>query len=287
MPRTGRAYWKGHLRLSLVSIPVEIFNAVDTSSDITFNQIHKPSGKRINYTKTVKGIGPIEAGDIVKGYAVDKNIYVTLEPDELEALKVESKKTLDLTDFVDASAIDMRYFERPYYVLPADEMAAEGYLVIREALKRMNKVGIGQVTVAGREYLVGIAPVGDGLCLEILRYATELRPAEDYFRELPELEVDEDMVSLAAELIGRKSSDFQPEKYRNRYVDAVKALVEEKMKGRTIVAADEPEPASAKVIDLMEALKKSVAGDSKPSKSKSSVVKTPSKAPKKRASARK
>jgi len=273
MPATGRAYWKGHLRLSLVTIPVEIFNAVDSKADITFNQIHKPSGKRINYTKTVKGIGPVETSDIVKAYAVDKDTYITIEPEELEALKLESKRTLDLADFVDRADIDMRYFERPYYILPADELAAEGYLVICEALKRMDKIGIGQITISGREYLVGVAPVEGGLGMEVLRYATELRPARGYFRELPDIEIDEDMVSLASELIGRKSGKFEPKKYSNRYTEAVAELVQKKMKGAKIVTAHEPSRPAANVIDLMEALKKSV----KEGEAKSKPRKAPAK----------
>ena len=184
MASPGRAYWKGVLRLSLVSIAVEIYNAVDTSTEIRFNQIHKPSGKRINYTKTVKGIGPIETSDIVKGFEVDKDQYVFLEPEELDAIKLESKKTLDLTQFVDVKDIDPRYFERPYYLVPQDDQAAEGYMVIREALTKMNKLGVGQVTMSGREYLVAVGPVDRGLVMEIMRYPGELKAPQTYFHDL-------------------------------------------------------------------------------------------------------
>ena len=124
MPRPGRAYWKGFLRLSLVSIPVEIHSAIEPGSGISLNQIHKPSGKRVNYTKTVKGVGPIDAADIVKGYEIDKDIYVTLEPQEIDSLKVESKRTLDLQQFIGEPGIGPRYFEKPFYVVPAGEHAA-------------------------------------------------------------------------------------------------------------------------------------------------------------------
>src|SRR3954468_7186736 len=162
MARPGRAYWKGFLRLSLVTIAVEVYNAIDTAADISFNQIHKPTGKRVNYVKTVPGVGPVESKDIVKGYAIDKDTYVTLETEELEGIRLETKKTLDLNEFVDRKEIDPRYFERPYYIVPADEYAAEGYLVIREALREMDKVGIGQVTMSGREYLVAVGPIEKG-----------------------------------------------------------------------------------------------------------------------------
>src|SRR5688572_11698075 len=164
----ARAYWKGFLRLSLVSIAIEIYNAVESKSEISFRQIHKPSGRRINYTKTVQGIGEIDNADIVKGYEVDHDTYVTLEPEEIDAVKLESKKTIDLVKFVDAADIDPRYFERPYFIAPADKHSGEGYVVIREALKKTGKVGLAQLTIAGREWLVAIAPFQDGLLMEML-----------------------------------------------------------------------------------------------------------------------
>src|SRR5512141_1239355 len=148
MPKKARAYWKGYLRLSLVSIGVEIYNAVESKSEISFRQIHKPSGRRVNYTKTVQGIGEVDTADIVKGYEVGDDTYVTLEPEEIDAVKLESKKTMDLVKFVDAKDIDYRYFERPYFITPADKLAGEGYVVIRDALRKTNKVGLAQVTIA-------------------------------------------------------------------------------------------------------------------------------------------
>ncbi len=258
MPRPGRAYWKGFLRLSLVSIPVEIYNAVEPASSIGLNQIHKPSGKRVNYTKTVKGIGPIDPADIVKGYEIDKDIYVTLEAHEIEALKVESRKTLDLQQFIDASEIDPRYFEKPYYIVPADEHAAEGYLVIREALRGMNKLGVGQITMSGREHMVAVGPVETGLVMEVLRYQEELRPAKPYFSDLPSLKLDEEMVGLARELIAKKAAPFEPGRFHDSYAQAMKQLIEEKAKGKRIVARHSPAAPEGKVVDLLEALRKSV-----------------------------
>ena len=142
MPKKARAYWKGYLRLSLVSIAVEIYNAVESKGEISFRQIHKPSGRRVNYEKVVQGIGKIESSDIVKGYEVDTDTYVTMEPEEIDALKLESKKTIDLVQFVDAKDIDYRYFERPYVMTPADALAGEGYVVIRDALRKTGKVGL-------------------------------------------------------------------------------------------------------------------------------------------------
>ena len=256
MASLGRAYWKGVLRLSLVSIPVEIYNAGDSSTEIKFNQIHKPSGKRINYTKTVKDIGPVESSDIVKGFELDKDQYVFLEPEELDAIKLESKKTLDLTKFVDVKDIDTRFFDRPYYLVPQDDQAAEGYLVIREALKKMNKLGVGQVTISGREYLVAVGPVDRGLGMEIMRYSDELKAPKTYFNGLPDTKIDPDMVSLATEIIQRKSGPFNPQDFTDHYAAALRDLVKEKSKGKRIVSVPAAEPASGNVINLMDALRK-------------------------------
>ncbi|CAN5396941.1 Ku protein [soil metagenome] len=265
MASPGRAYWKGFLRLSLVSIAVEIYNAVDSSSDISFNQIHKPSGKRVNYTKTVKGIGPIDSKDIVKGYEVDKDVYITLEPEDLDAIKLESKKTLDLQQFVPVADIDPRYFERPYYVVPTDDHAMEGYLVIRDALAKTKKVGVGQITLSGREYLAAIGPVERGLVMEIMRYSSDLKPAKTYFHDLPDMKVDQEMLDLATELIGRKSGPFKPEAFSDRYAVALADLVKEKSAGRRIVAKSDDKAAPSNVVNLMDALRKSV-GEGKSTK---------------------
>lgn len=280
MPKKkARAYWKGFLRLSLVSIGVEIYNAVESASEITFRQIHKPSGRRVNYEKVVPGIGKIDNADIVKGYEVDDDTYVTLEPEEIDAVKLESKKTIDLVQFVDAKDIDYRYFERPYFVAPTDELSGEGYVVIREALRRTGKVGLAQVTISGREWLVAIAPLEDGLVMEMLRYADELRKPEHFFDEVPGTKPDREMVDLAVQLIEKKSGAFKPEKFQDHYASALKALIQDKLKGRKIVAHEQERPKGGNIVDLMEALKKSVsASGGKASSSKSASSSSPAKA---------
>lgn len=294
MPKkSARAYWKGFLRLSLVSIGVEIYSAVESKSDVSFRQIHKPSGRRVKYQKIVQGVGEIENADIVKGYEVDTDTYVTIEPEEIDALKLESKKTIDLAQFVDADEIDYRYFERPYFIVPADEMSGEGYVVIRDALRKTGKVGLAQVTIAGREWLVAISPLEDGMVMEMLRYAEELRDPADFFDEVPTAKPDKEMVDLAEQLIGKKSAAFSPDKFEDHYQTALKQLVQDKVKGRKIIAPhEEARPKGTNVVDLMEALKKSV-GDSaksssstakrKPASSRAPAKKTPSRS-KKRAS---
>lgn len=259
MPKNARAYWKGYLRLSLVSIGVEIYNAVESKAEISFRQIHKPSGKRVNYEKVVQGIGKIENADIVKGYEVDTDTYITLDPEEIESLKLESKKTIDLVQFVDAKDIDYRYFERPYFIAPADDLAGEGYVVIRDALRKSGKVGLAQITIAGREWLVAVAPLSAGLVMEMLRYSDELREPADFFDKVPTAKPDKEMVDLAVQLIGKKSAPFAPDKYEDHYQTALKELVHNKLKGHKIIAPhEELRPKGANVVDLMEALKRSV-----------------------------
>lgn len=258
MPKAARAYWKGFLRLSLVTIGVEIYNAVESKAEISFRQIHKPSGKRVNYEKVVQGIGKIDSRDIVKGYEVDKDTYVTLDPEEVDAVKLESKKTIDLVQFVDARDIDYRYFERPYFIAPTDALSGEGYVVIREALRKTGKVGLAQLTISGREWLVAIAPLEDGLVMEMLRYTDELRKPEDFFDEVPGAKPDREMVDLAVQLIEKKSGAFKPERFEDHYASALKALIQDKLKGRKIVAHEQERPTGGNIVDLMEALKKSV-----------------------------
>jgi len=259
MAKKHRAYWKGYLRLSLVTIGVEVYNGIESKSEISFRQIHKPSGKRVNYEKTVAGVGKIDSTDIVKGYEVDKDTYVTLDQEEIDSLKLESKKTIDLVQFVDAKDVDYRFFERPYFVAPADSLAGEGYVVIRDALKKTGKLGLAQVTIGGREWLVAIAPMGTGLVMEMLRYVEELRDPAEFFGEVPSAKPQGEMVDLAVQLIGQKTSPFKPEVYVDHFQDALKDLVKQKMKGGTVVAPDsETRPTGANVVDLMEALKKSV-----------------------------
>ena len=269
MPKRARTYWKGHLRLSLVSIPIEIFNAVESKAEISFRQIHKPSGRRVNYEKVVQGIGKIDSSDIVKGYEVEPDSYVTLEPEEIDAVKLESKKTIDLVQFIDAKDIDYRYFERPYFITPADKLAGEGYVVIRDALRKTNKVGLAQVTIAGREWLVAIAPLEDGLVMEMLRYAEELRKPEDFFDEVPPEKPAKEMVDLAVQLITQKSAPFRPEKFEDHYQTALRELVQEKLKGHKIIAAPEqPRIKGGNVVDLMAALRASIEGKKPPTKTK-------------------
>jgi DNA end-binding protein Ku len=261
MPALGHVYWRGFLRLQLVSINVDIYGATENSAEIHFNQIHKPSGKRIKYEKVVPGIGPIESSDIVKGYQVEPDVYVMMEPEEIEAIRLESKKTIDMVQFVNAEQIDSRYYERPYYIVPKDEVAAEGYLVIREALHKSGKVGLGQLTMQGREHLGVIAPVEKkGLLLNIIRYENELRKADKYFADLESVKFDPELVNLASELVERNSAPFNPKRFKDTYAEELRKLVEKKAKGQKIEIPKTDKPKPSNVVNLMDALKKSLKG---------------------------
>ncbi|MGE3746262.1 MAG: Ku protein [Sphingomonadaceae bacterium] len=258
----ARAYWQGQIRLALVSIPVEIYSATRSGATVAFRQIHEPSGKRVHYEKVVQGIGPVDRDEIIKGYEYKKGNYVLLDDEEIDAVKLESKKTLELTQFVDASSIDPIYFDKPYYVVPADDLAEEAFIVVREALRRSKKVGIGQLAMRGREYVVSLKPCGRGMVLETLRYDDELNKAASYFRTIGDGKPDEDLLDLATSLIDKKSGEFDAGDFHNRYVDALKDLIEQKIKnkGARIEAEEEEKPArgGSNVIDLMAALKKSL-----------------------------
>jgi DNA end-binding protein Ku len=267
----ARAYWSGRIRLALVSIPVELFTATKSSSRISFNQIHKPSGKRIRYEKVVPGLGPVEAEDIVKGYEIDKGKYVLLSDEEIDEVKLEAKKTIDLAQFVDEGAIDPIYFERPFFVMPQpdDEDASEAYAVLREALKRTKKVGLGQLVIRGQSSIVALRAVDGGIMLETLRYADEVQKPSAYFRDLAKENPDKDLIGLAEELIERKASKFDPTAFKDNYTVALRELIEAKAEHRKVRQIEEPQQ-SAKVIDLMQALKRSVgkAGEGKAAEGK-------------------
>jgi len=258
----ARAYWQGQIRLALVSIPVEIYSATRSGATIAFHQIHEPSGKRVQYEKVVPGIGPVDRDEIIKGYEYKKGNYVLLDEDEIEAVKLESKKTLDLSQFVDADGIDPIYFDKPYYVVPADDLAEEAFIVLREALRRSKKIGIGQLAMRGREYVVSLKPCGRGMVLETLRYDDELNKAQSYFRTIGDAKPDEDLLDLATTLIDKKSGEFDASDFHNRYVDALKDLIEQKIKnkGARIETPEEDEKPmrGTNVVDLMAALKKSL-----------------------------
>lgn len=258
----ARAYWSGQIRLALVAIPVEIFPATKSGAQIRFNQVHRPSGKRIAYEKVVPGVGPVDRDEIIKGYEISKGEYVLLEEREIEAVKIESKRTLELVQFVDAGEIDPLYFEKPYYVAPKDQLAEEAFVVLREAMRQAKKVALGQLSVRGSEKLVAIKPCGKGLLLETLRYADEVRQGRAFFSDIDDITPDKELLELATHLIEKRTAPFEPAEFEDRYITALKALIDKKAKSKTgkAIIEDSGKPASpgGNVIDLIAALKKSV-----------------------------
>jgi DNA end-binding protein Ku len=219
----------------------------------------------VRYEKVVPGIGPVDRDEILKGYEVSKGEYVLLEQEEIEKVKLESRKTLELTQFVPLSDIDPIYYDKPYYVTPADDLAEEAFIVVREALRKTKKVGIGQLAMRGQEYVVSLKPCGRGMVLETLRYADEVNRATPYFRDIGDAKPDQDLLEMAETLIEKKASEFDAKEFENRYIDALKKLIAEKQKkkGKRVIQDDEPDrPAKgSNVIDLMAALKKSLGDD--------------------------
>lgn len=278
----ARALWKGQLRLSLVSIAVELYSAVKSGSRITFNQIHEPSGKRIHYQKVADGIGPVDKDDIVKGYEYEKGNYILLEPEELEAVKLESKKTFEMVQFVGNCEISPLYFNKPYYMVPADDLAQDAYRVVRDALRESGKVGLGQITLRGHEYLAAVKPCGDGLLLETLHYADEINKAERLFSVINDKEAEEDLLEVATALIEKKTAPFNAENFKDHYTAALRKLIEDKSKekGSKLKVESGGESADSEggdnVLDLMEALKKSLEGSGKAAKPAKPARKTTS-----------
>lgn len=290
----ARAYWQGQIRLALVSIPIQVFSATKSAARISFNQIHKPSGKRIRYEKVVPGVGAVDPKDIVKGYEVEKGKYVLLTEDEINDVKLEAKRTIDLIQFVDASEVDSLYFDKPYFVSPEeDETSAEAYVVLRDALRETGKVGIGHIVARGHSNLVALRPYHKGLMIETLRYADEVQKPDAFFAEVPDSKPDNELLSLAEELIERKTKPFDPKAFSDPYEAALRELIDAKIEDRPPESIDEPQ-IGAKVIDLMEALKRSVGGKAstttrkaaasakKPPAKKASAKETDKKAPAKR-----
>lgn len=255
MPAPARPYWTGFLKLSLVTIAVRLYTATSEREKIRFHQIHEPSGERVRQQLVVPGIGPVEREDIVKGYEYEKGRYVTVDPDDLKRLRLETTDTIDIVQFVDD--IDPIYFDSPYYLVPDGSVAEEGYRVIREALRDSGKIAVGQLVINGQERVIAIRPLGTGLLGNSLRYQDEIRKPEDYFRSIAPDGADEDQLAIMEQIIARKTKPFDPDRFVDHYQAAVRELIDEKLEGK--LPAKAPERRPAQVINLMEALKKSLA----------------------------
>ena len=258
----ARPVWKGQLRLSLVSIAVEMYSATVTGARVSFRQIHKPSGKPINYEKVAAGVGPVNKDDIFSGFEIEKDEFLLIDPKEIDAIKLETKKTFELVQFVGQSDISPLYYDSPYNLVPADDLAKDAYRVVRDALRAAGKVGLGQITMRGREYLAAVRPCGDGLLVETLRYADEVRAADPLFSDIKEDTADADLLEVATALIDRKTAPFKAENFKDHYSIALREMIEAKRANRKtprVSTEGAPTAPSGNVIDLMAALKQSLA----------------------------
>ncbi len=260
-----RPYWSGHIQISLVSFGVKLFTATESKSEVRFHQLSRKTGERIKYQKTTAGEeGSVDNSDIVKGYEYTKGQYVTVEPEEIANLRIPSKHTMEVKQFVSEDEIDPSYFEKPYFVVPDGDAQAEAFAVVRQALLKTKKVALGKIAFSGREHLVAIsAPTDDklpGMMAYTMRYAEELRSPAGYFAEIKQVAIEEDQLALAEELIKRKAAKFDPDKFKDEYEVALRAMVEAKVQNAPL-PQDEPATQSSKVINLMDALRKSVQRD--------------------------
>src|SRR6516164_8170 len=256
-----RANWKGFLRLSLVTCPVALYPATSESEKVSFNQMNKKTGHRIKYAKVDAESGEEVANeDIVKGYKVDTDTYIEVTKDELDDIALESTHTIDIDEFVPKADIDNRYLIRPYYLVPDGKVGHDAFAVIRDTIRTMNKVAIGRLVLTNREHIVALEPLGKGLMGTLLRYPYEVRSETEYFDDIQDIKITKDMLDLAKHIVEKKSGAFEPELFEDHYETALIDLINKKRSGAPIAAKSTPKT-GGNVINLMDALKKSLASE--------------------------
>jgi DNA end-binding protein Ku len=272
-----RANWKGFLRLSLVTCPVALYPATSESEKISFNQLNRATGHRIKYLKVDADTGDeVPNEDIVKGYMLDKETFVEVSKEELEEIALESTRTIDIDEFVDKADIDPRYLIRPYYLRPDGKVGHDAFAVIRETIREMEKVAIGRVVLTNREHIIALEPLEKGLVGTLLRYPYEVRSEQEYFDEIQDVKVTKDMLDLAKHIVNQKSGRFEPEKFEDQYETALIDLINQKRAGKPITPKERPR--GENVVDLMEALRRSVGGAAAETKAPKKAGKKPRKA---------
>jgi len=258
----GRPTWQGHLKLSLVTCPVALYTATARAGDVHFHMLSAKTHNRIRMIPTDPDLGPVERTDLVKGYEYEKGEYIVLTQDEIEDVRLESTKTIDIERFVEAGSIDRLYWDNPYFLAPDGKLAIEAFTVIREAMERTKRIALGRVVMHQRERMLAMEPRDTGMIAWSLRTHDEVRDPADFFDEIPDKKPDPQMISIAEKIIEQQEGAFDPTQFNDRYEDALRALIDEKRagKGRKVTA---PEPDDGKVVDLMAALRKSLGGKSK------------------------
>jgi DNA end-binding protein Ku len=256
-----RANWKGFLRLSLVTCPVALYPATSDTEKVSFNQINRKTGHRIKYAKIDADTGEeVEASDIMKGYKIDTDTYIEVSKDELDDIALESTRTIEIDEFVPRSDIDSRYVIRPYYLVPDGKVGHDAFAVIRETIRSMNKVAIGRVVLTNREHIIALEPLENGLMGTLLRYPYEVRSEKEYFDDIQDVKVTKDMLDLAKHIVEKKSGSFEPDRFEDRYETALIDLINQKRNGLP-TAAKAAAKSSGNVINLMDALKRSLASE--------------------------
>lgn len=276
-----RANWKGFLRLSLVTCPVALYPATSESEKISFNQLNRQTGHRIKYLKVDADTGDeVPNEDIVKGYQFEKDQFIEVSKEELEEIALESTRTIEIDEFVDKADIDPRYLIRPYYIRPDGKVGHDAFAVIRETIREMEKVAIGRVVLTNREHIIALEPMDKGLVGTLLRYPYEVRSEQEHFDEIQDVKVTKDMLDLARHIVNQKAGSFEPEKFEDHYESALIELINQKRAGKAITPKEKP--AATNVVNLMEALRRSVGQEAAPAK----AVK-PAKKPRKAAAGQK
>ncbi|SRR5271165_1543364 len=268
-----RASWSGYLKLSLVTIPVRMYNAISSTSRVSLSQLHKNCQHRVRQQLICPEHGKLEREDIVKGYEYEKDKYVVIDESDLQKIKLETNKTIDLIQFVKADEVDPMFFDKSYYMTPDGPMAEDAFRVVREAMRKANKMAIGRVVMLGKEHLIALRVQDKGFTLSTLHYASEIRQAAPYFEEIRNGEVDKDQLALATLLVENNTAAFDPGQFTDRYEEALLEVIKAKIAGSEPVVVQQVE--AGKIIDLMSALKQSLA-QTKPQKAvKKPVIGTP------------
>jgi DNA end-binding protein Ku len=272
-----RANWKGFLRLSLVTCPVALYPATSESEKISFNQLNRKTGHRIKYAKVdADTVEEVANEDIVKGFKVDTDTFIEVTKDELDNVALESTRTIEIDEFVDRSEIDPRYLIRPYYLRPDGKVGHDAFAVIRETIREMNKVAIGRVVLTNREHIIALEPLDKGLMGTLLRYPYEVRPEEEYFDDIQDVKITKDMLDLARHIVEQKAGRFEPDKFEDQYETALVDLINQKRAGKPITPKERPR--GENVVDLMDALRKSVGGQAPSTKAEKKPTKKSKKA---------
>jgi DNA end-binding protein Ku len=252
-----RAYWKGYLKLSLVSCPIALYPATSEREKISFHQLNKETGNRIRYRKVDAETGDdVEQANIIKGYELAKGEYVDVTREELDAVAIESKRTIEIEQFVPKTQIDELYIRDPYYIAPDGQVGQQAFAVIREAIRKEGMVAVGKVVFTSREHIIALEARDSGMLGMTLRYPYEVRKQAEYFDEIPAEKVPKDMLDLALHIVDTKRGDFEPAKFEDQYEGALRELIEKKAKGEKIERPKQP--ARSNVVNLMDALRASV-----------------------------